>query len=95
MQPISSMSREYLNIFVGNALGSEPVEIALTVPGVEPADDAWHPAIWGDVSDHGAVARLLIGPGAVPLSDGTYQAWVRVTRPDERPVLPSGLVPII
>ena len=43
----------------------------------------------------GADVRILIGPGAVQLPEGTYQAWVRVTRPDERPVLPSGLAPII
>ncbi|MEU4511768.1 hypothetical protein AB0G05_19930 [Nonomuraea wenchangensis] len=96
VEPMSSLSLEYLKFFVTNALGVEPVEIAFTTPGVEPVDGDWTPASWGQTGQGGAEARVQVGPdGAVTLPDGTYQAWVRVTRPDERPVLSSGLVPII
>ncbi|MET7334358.1 hypothetical protein [Nonomuraea sp. NPDC005650] len=96
VDPISSLSLEYLRFFVTNAVGVETVEIAFTQPGVEPTEGQWNPASWGAVVQGGAEARVRVGPGgAVTLPDGTYQGWVRVTRPDERPVLPSGLVPII
>ncbi|WP_433445619.1 hypothetical protein [Nonomuraea sp. CA-141351] len=93
---MSSLSLEYLRFFVTNAVGSELVEIAFTQPGVEPTEGQWQPASWGAVAQGGAEARIRVGPGgSVTLLDGTYQGWVRVTRPDERPVLQSGLVPII
>ncbi|MEV0149694.1 MULTISPECIES: hypothetical protein [unclassified Nonomuraea] len=95
LDTMSSLSLEYLRFFVSNAVGSEPVEIAFTQPGVEPTEGQWAPASWGAVDRGGAEARIRVGPGgAVTLPDGTYQGWVRVTRPDERPVLPSGLVAI-
>ncbi|MGW6499340.1 hypothetical protein [Nonomuraea angiospora] len=96
VDPMSSLSLEYLRFFVANVVGVETVEIAFTQPGVEPTEGQWNPASWGAVAQGGAEARVRVGPGgAVTLPDGTYQGWVRVTRPDERPVLPSGLVPII
>ncbi|MFG2076966.1 hypothetical protein [Nonomuraea maritima] len=96
VDPMSSLSLEYLSFFVDNALGVEEVAVAFTNPGVEPTEDQWTPASWGAVGNGGAEARIQVGPGgAVTLPDGTYQGWVRVVRPDERPVLPSGLVPII
>ncbi|MFI6317290.1 hypothetical protein ACIBG8_07215 [Nonomuraea sp. NPDC050556] len=96
VEPISSESREWVPFFVGNALGSEPAEIAFTTPGVEPVESDWRAASWAGQNSDGAIAQVLIGPGtASALAAGTYQGWVRVTRPDERPVLPSGLVPII
>ncbi|MEV4091440.1 hypothetical protein [Streptosporangium saharense] len=94
MEQMSSLSLEYLGFYVDNAIGSEQVEIAFTVPGVEPLEGQWNPASWGAVNRGGAVARIRVGPGAVVLPDGTYQGWVRVTRPDERPVLASGLVTV-
>jgi hypothetical protein len=95
VEPMSSLSLEYLRFFITNAAGSEQVEIAFTSPGVEPTEAQWQPASWGAVGRNGAEARIRVGPGALVLADGTYQGWVRVERPDERPVLPSGLVPII
>lgn len=96
VDPMSSLSLEYLRFFVDNALGVEDVAVAFTKPGVEPTEDQWTPASWGAVGNGGAEVRVQVGPGgAVTLLDGTYQGWVRVVRPDERPVLPSGLVPII
>ncbi|MDP9843265.1 hypothetical protein [Streptosporangium lutulentum] len=95
MEPISSLSRPYLYIQVDGASGSEEVEIAFTNPGGEPAEDDWLTAEWASSTGTGARARILIGPGgAVALPDGTYMAWIRVNGAVERPVLPSGLVPI-
>ncbi|MEU5863513.1 hypothetical protein ABZ815_20250 [Nonomuraea sp. NPDC047529] len=94
VEPMSSLSLEYLEFFVENASGSEQVEVAFTTPGQEPADGQWHLASWGAAGRAGARARIRVGPGALVLGDGTYQGWVRVTTPSERPVLPSGLVPI-
>ncbi|GAA3144852.1 hypothetical protein GCM10010466_39920 [Planomonospora alba] len=95
MEPISSLSREYVYVFVDGATGVEDVEIAFTTPNVEPTEAQWKPAQWHITSPRGSEARILIGPGTdAPLTDGTYQAWVRVTGPVERPVLPGGLVPI-
>ncbi|MER6171349.1 hypothetical protein [Streptosporangium sp. NPDC001681] len=95
MKPISSLSRPYLYISVKGASGTEDVEIAFVNLGAEPAEDDWHPAEWANVTAAGARARILIGPGGViALPDGTYMAWVRVNGAVERPVLPSGPVPI-
>jgi hypothetical protein len=96
VDPISSLSLEYMRVFVKHARGTEPVEIAFTTPGVEPGPADWKTASWAEAKDKGAVAQILVGPGGtVTLTDGTYQVWVRTVRADERPVLPSGLVPII
>ncbi|MEV4806775.1 hypothetical protein AB0K18_42845 [Nonomuraea sp. NPDC049421] len=96
VEPMSDLSLEFLRFWVDNALGSEQVEIAFTTPGVKPTEGQWNPASWGPTGKGGAEARIRVGPGGgVVLPDGTYQGWVRVTRPDERPVLQSGLVPII
>ncbi|GGO63174.1 hypothetical protein [Nonomuraea cavernae] len=96
VDPISSLSLEYLKVFVQHARGNEPVEIAFTAPGVEPGLEDWRPASWAETKKRGAVAQILVGPGGtVTLPDGTYQVWVRTVRADERPVLPSGLIPII
>ncbi|SDI40717.1 hypothetical protein SAMN05421505_14917 [Sinosporangium album] len=97
MDPISSLSRPYLYIWVEGARGTEPVEVAFVNPGAEPVTGDWHPAAWDadSVTAKGADARILIGPGGeVVLADGTYDAWVRVTGPVERPVLWAGQVPI-
>lgn len=98
MEPISSLSREWIVFFVWGASGTEQVEVAFTAPGAEPVTGDWHAAEWapGSVTARGADARILVGPGgAVVLPDGTYQAWVRVTAPVELPVLPAGLVTVI
>ncbi|SDL73499.1 hypothetical protein SAMN05421874_12834 [Nonomuraea maritima] len=98
MKTISSLSREWLPFFVHGATGVEQVEIAFTGPGVEPAENDWHPAEWkaGSVTEAGATALILFGPGGtVSRPDGSYQAWVRVTAPVEQPVLPAGLIDVV
>ncbi|MEV0236884.1 hypothetical protein [Nonomuraea sp. NPDC050786] len=97
-ETISSLSREWLPFFVRGAAGTELVEIAFTTPGVEPAESDWKPAEWapGSAGVRGATARILFGPGgAVAKPDGSYQAWVRVSTPFEKPVLPAGLIDVI
>ncbi|MET7338794.1 hypothetical protein [Nonomuraea sp. NPDC005650] len=98
VETISSLSREYLPFFVRGATGVEQVEVAFTVPGVEPVEGDWHDAEWkpDSVTEHGTTARILFGPGGtVARPDGTYQAWVRVTATVEQPVLPAGLIDVI
>ncbi|GAB2918614.1 hypothetical protein ACFMQL_20495 [Nonomuraea fastidiosa] len=95
MEPMSSLSREYLYAWVEGATGTEAVKIAFTQPGVEPTEQDWRPAGWAGVTPAGADARILVGPGSdVVLAEGTYQMWVSVNAPPEGPVLPSGLVVI-
>ncbi|RJL21115.1 hypothetical protein [Bailinhaonella thermotolerans] len=96
MEPISSLSREYLYFVIQGAAGFEPVEVAFTAPGVEPTSGQWQAASWTSPSADGLPrARILVGPGSpVVLTDGTYQAWVRITGTVEQPVLPCGLIPV-
>lgn len=95
MEPMSSLSREYLYVYVEGATGNEVVEMAFTNPDAEPINDDWRMAEWEPPSTDGADAKILVGPGGTAvLSEGTYRAWVRVTAVDEQPVLSAGLVPI-
>ncbi|QFY09631.1 hypothetical protein GBF35_25910 [Nonomuraea phyllanthi] len=96
MEPMSSLSREFLYVYVEGATGNEAVEMAFTAPDAKPIDTDWRTAEWGPPQPDGADAKILVGPGdgAVPLPAGTHLAWVRVTAVDEQPVLSSGLVPI-
>ncbi|MFI6497167.1 hypothetical protein [Nonomuraea typhae] len=98
MEPISSLSREWISYFVRGASGTETVEIAFTTPGVEPDESDWKAAQWDltSANAHGANARILFGPGGtVTRLEGTYQAWVRVTAPPQLPVLQAGLIDVI
>lgn len=89
---IPSVSLEYLHVPVGGATAGMPVELAVIDAGAEePEEVDWVPA---DVWD-GTTAKLLVGPaGTLELADGTYQVWVRVTAPPEKPVVRSGLLEI-
>ncbi len=98
LEPISSLSREWIPFFVRGASGTEMVKIAFTAPGAEPVEDDWHDAEWNpaSVTAHGADARILFGPGGTTSrSEGTYQAWVRVIAPPQQPVLPAGLIYVV
>ncbi|WP_113705377.1 hypothetical protein [Nonomuraea lactucae] len=95
MEGISCLSKVYLYIPIEGASGTEGVEVAFTTAGVEPVEGDWQLASWGQVSGRGREARILIGPGAAQLTEGTYQAWVRITGAVERPVLPAGLIDLI
>ncbi|MEV1168602.1 hypothetical protein [Nonomuraea sp. NPDC049784] len=97
MEPISSLSREFVYIPVEGPSGGEAVEVAFTNEDGKPAETDWRAAMWDTVTATGADAKILVGPGegAVTLPEGTYRAWVRVTSSVEQPVLPGGLVPVI
>ncbi|GII88279.1 hypothetical protein Ssi03_62690 [Sphaerisporangium siamense] len=94
MDPISSLSKEYIYSFVEGVAGTETVEVAC-VQTAEPTSGDWKPAGWANVTPAGADARILIGPGTtLALADGTYQMWVRVTGTTEQPVMYAGPVVI-
>ncbi|MEU7855250.1 hypothetical protein [Nonomuraea sp. NPDC049141] len=98
METISSLSREWLPFWIRGAVGSEQVEIAFTVPCVEPVENDWAGAEWDplSVTAKGATARILFGPGGTTSRpEGTWQAWVRITAPPQLPVLPAGLIDVI
>ena len=92
MLSLPSISLEYIHIPVGGATVSNTVEIAVIDSGAEePAEADWQPA---DVWD-GSTAKLLLGPaGTLELANGTYQVWVRVTAPPEKPAMRAGLLAI-
>lgn len=64
-----------------------PVQIAIVLEGGgEPADDAYHDAVWV-----GQDAVLVIGAGSdVELEPGLYAVWTRITTATQRPVRRSG-----
>lgn len=70
-------------------LRSYPVQMALVTFGDDPADADWFNAAWENSTDSSGyyLAYAEIGPnGAVTLTAGLYQIWLRVTLPAERPV---------
>jgi hypothetical protein len=92
---MSSLSREFLYVYIEGATGNEVVEFAFTAPDVKPIDTDWRSAEWEPPKADGADAKVLVGPDTpVVLAAGTYRVWVRVTAVDEQPVLSAGLVPI-
>jgi hypothetical protein len=97
-ESISSLSCVYLPFFVRGATGIEQVEIAFTLPGVEPAPGNWNAAEWAanPAGERGATAQILFGPGGTTSRpEGTWQAWVRVTASPQLPALPAGLIKVI
>lgn len=91
MLRIPSTSKEFLRVPVVGAEDTMPVEIAVVASTLEePASGDWKPAVWD-----GTDAKVLIGPGTgLPLANGTYRAWVRVTASPELPVVRGGLLRI-
>lgn len=65
-------------------LSADPVSLAFKTTG-KPSGGDWHAAAWDDKA-----ARILIGPGGVALTAGTYTVWVKVTDDPEIPVIPAG-----
>lgn len=91
MLRIPSTSKEYLTVPITGLEGGETAEIAVVAPTVEePASGDWKPATLV-----GSDAKILLGPGtALPLPNGVYRIWVRITSDPEIPVLRSGLLRI-
>lgn len=86
MASIPSSSVEYLHVPIVGATSSMPVEMAVVGRDAEPVESDWKTAMWD-----GTDAKMLIGPGTpLPLTDGIYSVWVRVTAAPEKPAIKSG-----
>lgn len=75
---------------------ADVVEFAFTSAddrSARPSTPDWHTGEWF-VSATKLIARVLIGPGVIPLAPDTYQVWVRVTDNPERPVQRAGAITI-
>lgn len=94
---ISALSKETVLIPVQEIVGgsavdvtTNPVQIAFMADTVDPTATDWLTAGWeintlsGDYD-----ATIIVGPGGTVtlVKNHTYRPWVRVTTPDERPVL--------
>ena len=88
--PVSS--KEMMRIGYADADASAyPVQIAIVLDAAgEPQDGDYHDAVWD-----GTDATLIIGEGsAVPLTEGEYAVWTRLTTATERPVRRSGTLTV-
>lgn len=95
---VSHLSEETILIPVQEIVGgiavdmtASPVEIAFVADAADPVEADWLDASWevnrlsGDFD-----AMIIVGPssGTITLAKNHhYRPWVRVTTPDERPVL--------
>lgn len=85
---VPASSKEFLHIPVADGSSSIPGEIAVIASCAEPAESDWKTATW----DNGNY-KVLVGPGtSLPLTTGTYTAWVRLTASPEVIVRRSGPV---
>lgn len=86
---ISVLSKEYITITVTanvNVL-DDTVAWAFTDPGVDPA--SWTVGDW----DASGRARILVGPGgAVTLTEGLKDVWLKITDSPEVPVRRVGQI---
>lgn len=62
----------------------DPVSLAFVSSG-KPGSGDWKNADWDD-----RAARILLGPGAVALTPGTYSVWIRITDDPAVPVINAG-----
>ncbi|NUW45558.1 hypothetical protein [Nonomuraea rhodomycinica] len=89
---IPSVSVEYLKVPITGPsdVTLYTVQMAVIPDGQDPVTLDWKAAIW-----LGTNAAVLIGPGAtIPLSEGTYRVWVKISASPETPVLDAGLINI-
>lgn len=109
LAPISSQSKEYLKVPVSardsggvvDPTGS-PVAFAFLAPEVTPdVATTWTSGSWETATQPGTgadiyKARCLIGPsGAITLSAGSYDVWIRVTHNLEAVMRKAGSIRII
>lgn len=91
---IDRASVEYLKVPVTTppdvTITNQTVELAVLPDTARPVEEDWNTGEWVD-----NVARILIGPGALPLEAGTYKVWVRVTDMPEIPVLTAGTITVL
>lgn len=91
-QPLtfSSLSTRYVKCVVStqeNGVQSDPttgtIEFAFVADDIEPVSANWQSASWEITSDE-YLGRCLVGPsGAVTLTAGAYDVWVRFTKAPE------------
>lgn len=90
MATVPASSTEYLRIPVADGSASIPGEIAVIASCSEPLEADWKAATWAD-----GAYKVLIGPTtSIPLTAGTYTAWVRLDAPPEKVVRRSGSVQV-
>jgi hypothetical protein len=94
----SALSTEFVQVLVSvtstNAYDptSDSVSFAFTsagaFPAVQPGDGDWNAGVWVTYPGPLYYAQVLIGPenGGVVLSEGRWQAWLRVTDSPAVPV---------
>lgn len=103
---ISASSLEYIRVQVaaytaGAAVNptTDAVQMAFMVGSAVPASSDWKTATWDTDSTTVPAtyrARCLVGTGgAVTLTPGTYQVWVKVTDTPETPVKLAGPLRVV
>lgn len=88
---ISSLSKEYLLMPVTASVNvlDDTVQWAFTDPSVDPT--SWTAGDW----DADGKARILVGPGgAVTLSKGLRDVWLKITDSPEIPVRRVGQITV-
>ena len=94
MQKFSTLTVQYVRFKVTayNAsgvamnIGSDVVQVAFTLPGINPINADWKTAAWGDTVL--GIAQILIGPGTTSvLTVGDYDVYVKITDSPEVPVI--------
>lgn len=104
MRELSYLSLEYVEAEVSATTpdgqpidpAGLPVSLAFVAVGAEPGDLDWHTAVFlreTSSQDPGArpgVFGVLIGPGALVLDRGDYDAWHDTPDTPERPRAPFG-----
>lgn len=100
---LNSLSKEYLLVEVEvevDGAAHDPtgdvVEFSFVVFATDDDPSVWASGEWE--TDPGLpakyFARILIGPGAVVVTDGKYHVWIRVTDSPEIPVRRVGVLTI-
>lgn len=89
---ISALTREFIRYPVSARRDGvdidvtvDPVEFALTPHRVAPATSDWNVGAW-ETDGSITLARILVGPSAVPLTAGRYDVWIRISDNPEVPV---------
>lgn len=99
---ISTLSLQYVKVPVTatvNGVSINPttdtVQLAFVAPGINPVSGDWKTASWETINGI-FYARCLVGTGgAVALSAGQYQCWVRVTDNPEIVAQAVGVIGLI
>lgn len=96
---ISSLSVQYVKVPVRATVNGQPhdptgdvVQIAIVGHDVTPAPADWHTGSWETTPQGEYLARLLVGPGQLPLAVGFYDVWVKIVDNPETPVLEAGIL---